>query len=98
MRKLADVKDGEALDLWADLLDPIVEISSDPAFKEMTKDGKHTRLEIVQFAIRNHKDAIMKALAVLEGVPVEEYHCDGLTLPVTLLELINDPEVIKLFT
>ena len=40
----------------------------------------------------------MEILAAMDGVPVEEYHCNVLTLPATLLELINDPEVSRLFT
>ena len=98
MRKLAEVKDEEALDLIADLLDPVTEICTDTVFREMVNAKTYTRLEMVKYVIKNHKTSVIQALAVLEGVPVEEYHCNALTLPVTLLEIVNDPEVLKLFT
>ena len=95
MRDLAEIKDNEALDLLADMLEPMITISSDPELKKMKGED---RLKIVQYIIRNHKEPIMQILAMLDGVPVEEYHCSVLTLPATLLELFNHPEVSKLFT
>ena len=97
MRKLAEVKDEEALDLLADILDPMMEICSDAEIKKMVSE-KSEKLLIVKYIIKNHKSAIMQILAMLDGVPVEEYHCNVLTLPATLLELFNDPEVTALFT
>ena len=99
MRKLSDIKDAEALDLLADIMDPLIEICSDPEIRKMVEDKEHhTRLEIVKHVIKEHKEPIMLILATLEGVPVSEYHCNVLTLPVAILELMNDPEVSKLFT
>ena len=99
MRKLSDIKDAEALDLLADVMDPLIEICSDPEIRKMVEDKEHfTRLDIVKRVIKEHKEPIMLILATLEGVPVEEYHCNVLTLPVAILELMNDPEVSKLFT
>lgn len=95
MRNLAEIKDNEALDLLADMLEPMIAISSDPKLKDMKNAS---RLEIVQYIIRNHKEPIMQVMAILEGVPFEDYHCNVLTLPATLLELFNTPEISKLFT
>lgn len=97
-RNLADIKDDEALDLLADILDPVIEIASDPKVKEMVGDEKISRVQAVQYVIKNHKKPIMQILAMLDGVPVEEYHCNLLTLPAKLLAIFNDPEVMKLFT
>lgn len=97
-RNLADIKDDEALDLLADILDPVIEIASDPKVKEMVSDEKISRVQAVQYVIKNHKKPIMQILAMLDGVPVEEYHCNLLTLPAKLLAIFNDPEVMKLFT
>ena len=37
-------------------------------------------------------------MATMDGVPVEEYKCNVFTLPVKILELLNDSELIRLFT
>ena len=34
----------------------------------------------------------------MDGVPVEEYKCNVFTLPVRILELLNDPALVQLFT
>lgn len=97
-RDLAEIKDEEALELLADILDPIIDIASDPKVKELISDENTSRVRVVQYVIKNHKKPIMLILAMLDGVPVEEYHCNVLTLPAKLLAIFNDPEVIKLFT
>ena len=40
----------------------------------------------------------MKIMATMDGVPVEEYKCNVFTLPVKILELLNDPDIVQLFT
>lgn len=97
MRKLSEIQDDEAMDLLADIIDPLMEISSDPKIKEMS-EKKATRLEIVKYVMKNHRGPLKLIMAKLEGVPVEEYHYNVLTLPITLLEIFNEPEVSKLFT
>ena len=98
IRKLTDIQDDEALDVLAEIMDPLVEILSDPKIKELQGQEGVTRLVIVKYVIKEHKTSIIHILAALEGVPVEEYHCNILTLPVAVLEILNDPEVSKLFT
>ena len=39
----------------------------------------------------------MQILATMDGVPVDEYKCNVFSLPVKILELLNDPEMIQLF-
>ena len=97
-RKLSEVQNEDALDLLADILDPLIEICADEKLKSMIEEKKHTRLELVKYVIKSHKSSVIQILATIEGVPVEEYRCNVLTLPAVLLDLVNDPEVIKLFT
>lgn len=95
--KLSEYKDAEALDLLADLIEPATAIFGDPEVQKVMKSGK-TRAAAVACVIRLHKEEVMEILAVLDGTPVSEYHCNVLTLPLKLLELINDPEVMRLFS
>lgn len=95
--KLSEYKDEAALELLADLIEPAAEIMADKELAKMLKEGK-AGLKAVSYAIKNHKEAVMQILALLEGVPVEEYHCNVLTLPAKLLEILNDKELMQLFT
>ena len=40
----------------------------------------------------------MQIMATIDGVPVDEYKCNVFTLPVKILELLNDPALVQLFT
>lgn len=92
--KLSEYQGEAALDLLADLIEPAGEIMSD---KEIGEVFKENRFKAIGLAIKNHKKAVMQILAVLDGVPVEEYKCNVFSLPVKILEILNDPEMIQLF-
>ncbi len=94
--KLSEYKDEQALDLLAVLIEPASEILADAAVREAAEKGNTARS--VSLAIRNHKRAVMAVFAALDGIPVEEYHCNVLTLPAKLIELFNDPDIAQLFS
>lgn len=93
--KLAEYKDEKALDLLADLIEPLSEILADEDVRKAAE--KVSRIRAVSVAIKKHTKAIMQMLATIEGVPVEEYHCNVFTLPNTLVEMLNDPDIAPLF-
>ena len=93
--KLSEYQGEAALDILADLIEPAGEIMSD---KEIGEVFKKNRFKAIGLAIKNHKKAVMQIMAVLDGVPVDEYKCNVFTLPAKILELLNDPDLIQLFT
>ena len=93
--KLSEYQGEAALDILADLIEPAGEIMSDKQIGDIFKEN---RFKAIGLAIKNHKNAVMQILAVLDGVPVEEYKCNVFTLPVKILELLNDPALIQLFS
>ena len=92
--KLAEYQGESALDLLADMIEPAGEIMSD---KEIGDVYKENRFKAIGLAIKNHKKAVMQILATMDGVPVDEYKCNVFSLPVKILEILNDPEMIQLF-
>lgn len=93
--KLSEYQGEAALDVLADLIEPAGEIMTD---KEIGEVFKKNRFRAIGLAIKNHKNAVMKIMATMDGVPVEEYKCNVFTLPVKILELLNDPDIVQLFT
>ena len=93
--KLSEYQGEAALDILADLIEPAGEIMSD---KEIGEVFKKNRFKAVGLAIKNHKRAVMQILATMDGVSVDEYKCNVFTLPVKILEILNDPELVQLFT
>ena len=92
--KLSEYQGEAALDLLADLIEPAGEIVSD---KEIGEVFKENRFKAIGLAIKNHNTAVLQILATMDGVPVDEYKCNVFSLPVKILELLNDPEMIRLF-
>ena len=94
--KLSEVKGEAAIDMLADLIEPAGEIMGDPNVADASRNK--SRLAAVKVAIKNHKKAVIEILAVLDGIPVEEYEPNIFSLPVKLLEILNDKELAQLFT
>lgn len=97
--KLSDYKGEEALDVFADIIEPLTEIITDKEIQALSKTPGTPVLSYVKPAIKNHKSAIIAILARLENQPVEEYEksVNLFTLPKQIVELVNDPEVQSLF-
>ena len=87
----------EALDALADILEPLSEIMTDEEIRK-AYEKKEPLISIAVRAIKSHTKEIIFILATLEGVPVEEYKCNILTLPMKLLQLLNDKEIKDFFT
>ena len=100
MKKLKDFKDEEALDLLAEVFEPAISIFSDTAF--LSAIDSDNKLSAVRIALKDHKHAVMKILAAMDGVPVSEYHCNVFALPIRLgevmSEIMEEPELVAFFT
>ena len=93
--KLSDYKGEDALEILADLIEPAAEIFGDKEFSRLYK-GK--RIEAVKYALKNKPKAVIAMLAVLDREDPETYKPGLLTIPMRLLEILNDPELVSLFT
>lgn len=93
--KFGELKNERAIEALADMFDPIVEIASDDDVKSAARSNN--RILTVKLILKKHARAVFEMMAVSEGVSVDEYECDIVTLPVKLLELLNRPEFSFLF-
>ena len=90
-----ELKNEQAIEALADMFDPIVEIASDVDVVSAARSGNNVLM--VKTILKNHVKAIFTIMAVSEGVPVEEYECNMITLPAKLIELFGKPEFKVLF-
>lgn len=96
MRKLSEIKGEEALDVLAELLVPITEISQD----EEVRAGFETNVaKCVSIALKKYKKEVMEMLAVINGKSVEETleEIDVLSLPAYLVDVLSEPSIQSLF-
>ena len=97
--RLSDFKEEEALDVLADIIEPLAMILSDEEIQKLSKQKNVPTIKYIKPAIKNHKTELLTVLARLENMPVEEYKetVNLITLPKQLMDLVNDPEVQSLF-
>lgn len=95
--KLSDYKGEAALDLLADLMEPVVEIIGDDKFKDMVRGGED-KLKIAKHLLKGHKRSILTVMALVDGQDPNTYEPNVLSIPLKLMELINDPDIVELFT
>ena len=95
IRKLSEIKDEEALDVLADLLEPVVAICQNKELVEAVRSNKH-QLKIAQIAIRANKKEVMEILSILSDE--KEYHCSAISILNDAKTLFGDKELIDFFT
>ena len=97
--KISDIKGEAALDAFVDMIDPAMEIMTDPEISAAYKNPKTTRAQLVGSIVKGHKKAVITIMAILDGKDPETYadEINIFTIPAKLMEIINDPEVRSLF-
>ena len=97
MKNITDYKNEEALDLLVAIMDPVIEIMSDKeAVQKLYSDSE--RMSGVKELIARHKRSVTEIFAAIDGVPVEEYEYSILMLPIRILEILNNKEMVAFFT
>lgn len=102
MKKLSEFKDDEAMDVLAEILDPMVNMMKNKDFVlalrgDRQKEIRPNRVEAIKIAITDHRSDVVKIMAVLNETPVEEFHYNLLTLPQMMVEMFNDKELMDFF-
>lgn len=91
MLKLSEIKGDDAIDVIADILDPVAVMLAD---KEVEKTIKSKVPVIVkaQVILKRQKKAILEVLAILNQVDPKEFNPSLIELPVMLMSVIQDIE------
>lgn len=96
--KLSDFRGEEALDVLADIFEPLALICADEEIQNLRKTPRPL-MEYIKPILKNRKKEIIQILARLNRQTVEEYTetMSLVTLPVQIMEFMNDPEIQSLF-
>lgn len=86
--KLSDYKNEDAVEVIADIIEPLSVIFTDEEIK-----NEKNKMKAIAKALKKYKKEVIQILARIDGVSVNEYECNALTLPIKVLEVMNDKEV-----
>lgn len=84
MKKLSDYKGDEAIELWADLIDPLTTILTDKEIAEVVKSGE-PKVKIAKIILKAHANEAVEILERIDDTPV-----DGMNIVLRLVSLINE--------
>lgn len=110
--KLSDFKGEEAILLMADLLEPITAIVKNKKTADFyveydaRPEEEKSDIEVARFLIGNYSSEVLAILAIMNRVDIHEpvafneykQSVNGFTVIRDVLELLNDSEIINLFT
>lgn len=84
MKKLSDYKGEEAIELWANILDPAVEIVGDKKINAMIR-AKFPVIVVAREAIKLHPKEVCNLLLAIDPTPI-----DGINILTRLLSVVNE--------
>ena len=84
MRGLSDYKDEAALELWADIMEPLAGIFSDKRIAQMYSD-KTTPIKLASFILKEHKAEAKEILLRIDDTPL-----NGLNIITRLVALVSE--------
>lgn len=96
MGRILDARGEEALDVLADLLDPVTEIAQDAEISAMMKSGgKVTYSQLIAAILRKHKAVVFQIMAIDDGKTPEEERklLTAITIPARLMKLMQVPAI-----
>lgn len=94
--RLSDIKGEQALDAIADLIDPISDLAQDKILVGLIR--ARNKIEAVKLGLRKHQKSILAILAILNQQDIETYNPSLAEIPKMLLDLLNDKELLDLFS
>lgn len=94
--KLSEFENEQALDILADIIDPISVIMIDKEFVELARSGK-PKIILAKVAIKQHKKEIIEIIAAMHGETPETYRFNLVTLTKDLFNFFNDPDLQMVF-
>lgn len=65
--------------------------------KEVASAFKENKFKGIKLAIKDHKNAVIEILATLDGKDPSTYDVDFFTLPMKVLDVLNDKDLLQLF-
>ena len=84
MKRLSDYKGEEAIELWADLIDPLTAILSDEEIVDVVR-SKKPKILIAKTILKNHSKDAEEILLRIDDSPI-----DGLNIVLRLVAILSE--------
>lgn len=87
--KLSEIRGEAAIDVIADIIDPVTEILADDEVKKIAQSDA-AELTIAKVILKRQKKAILEIMAILSGEDPKKYQPTAPEILVTLVNLVGE--------
>ena len=87
--RLSEIKGADAIDVIADIIDPVTKILADEEIKKVVQ-SKKPALEITKVILKRQKEAILEVLAIINMEDPKAFKPSLIQLPIMILQLVQD--------
>ena len=112
MAKISEIRGTDTIDLFAEIIEPVANIATDPAMADVFKVeavdedadtrelAKQRLIKHVPKLIKTHKNDVVAILAAINSTPVDEYEksLNVATLLRDVYDVVTDEELVGFFT
>lgn len=102
--KLSEIKGDRAIEVIADIMEPISNIIGDPEAKKIfNQDKNKEKVPVIKYLpklLKTHKNDIYSMLAALDGISVDEYikKANMVKIINDFSDVVTDDSITALFT
>lgn len=93
--KLSDYKNEDALDLLADLLDPVSDIMTDAEMRKVAESAD--RMAIAKYVLKNKQKQVVQILARMDGKTPDKYSATITEMFAQIMDVLNDKTMLDFF-
>lgn len=97
MIDITQYKNGDAIDLLANIMEHAMDIIGDKKFVAKWKSGKPVMYAIV-YAMKEHRDALVNLVCAIHGETPDTYQFDAVGLIRDVQEIIDSPLFNEVFS
>lgn len=92
MNKFYETQDEQSIEILGNMLNEMADIYEDEEIKEFMKSGGKM-YRFASLAFKKYPENVRRFLAIYEGVPYEEYHCNGFAILSKFMGALSDSKV-----
>lgn len=93
--KLSDYKNEDALDLLADLIDPVSDIMTDAELRKVAESAD--KMAIAKYVLKNKQKQVVEILARMDGKTPKTYSATITEMFAQIMDVLNDKVMFDFF-
>lgn len=96
--KISEFKGENAIEFIGDIIEPVSKIFSDEIVRRFFSKNADNKYAIVKHICKEYATEAIEVLAAMQGITPKEYEGNPFTIMMQVFEIMNDPDLLSVFT